>query len=1612
MDRTRGEQNKSMLYSYYTLAHAMTPRRNSPTHGKPARKYDIESGDETDRSVDNEVIESFFMDEINENTESCSLNSSRENLLDGEPVKETKPNSRPGSARRASYRNPALPVDERIKVLEEGLKEADMEREVVLSCLGKEYLERITMQNCLQEICSKSGYSYETVVSNIEAQSGAKNILENMIETRTKALLGSKERQNDTSEKPQKTNDNQGISEGEWDCTKTVPNSRHSEVLFDKAKEERLKEVLMKFTQAEKEKINTGLNRKNDRHENSHTDKTKGPPKSKQSFIAETAANDNTSILENIRANSKIDNKGIVLNDQSEPKAVGSLKTSKTTRYNLEKNSESCNPGRAIECSSLIEEKRSNSKDSELSGKHASLSMPEKSQRITLNNGNSILRNIELKAQGSSERNIDSIDEGILVIKTYLSGLKEGDKTSSKLNGDEQQIRNQGLKRSSLSQESPERRRKFSLNETRRVQPEIHDLPQRRSSFSEGTIMNKGKQTEHKSTVESRLFKPTVSSRNKVKDKLARKDTESDTEGGRKRSGRSKKAGGLKRSTSDVRHGPKRQFYSYTSAEEDSSIDGDTMERKDLEDEAKPLHFVYDISQEAKNREHGKIMTILSMLQDQKQNWESESKALKEKLDAECKLRSDLAHDNNVLRKSLEAANHAIKEINSKVQELKLTIVPLREENSKLREQNQSVKAKLDLLRKDKTNMMQELQELRQSKNRFEERLQMISDLYRNGRLNLIDQNNNSQKDSESPNVDLKILLEVTNDSEDLGKSAVSAKRSNRGRDSSKRHSFHGFERIDELAGNAEELLAEKEKVEQENESLKKELIEMRERIKAERENDNECESESVNRRKGWRMQREESKHRIIREILKTESNQVYGRPYASCTDLTLDDKEERAKMELLASKQSEYNSRKIKKKGKGGKGEMNENETDLTANSGGLSFTVKFEQKDESKTGISWKEESEKINQRLATCKFEKSKPRDVDQTDRGLVKQKGKDKGQSSQTRVISDDNKTTSNKDTEQISEEWIQNTEETVTSLEAEYTSEQRNTFSFTSPFEGPVGSGMEEDVSRVQANGSSAFDENSDRRNGNGSRQNEGLFHSPQWPLVREKIQEIYKQPVEILEQSFVWKGSEKRDTSSRGQSIMPNVERHEWRRTNEHQHEAKHSMMRPESNSLSKATRVNGDVEDVKERPCVSGELLTSEYGDGWKEGEDRTVDHNWQRKSRSEEIQSYEDYRRKLRQRELEKAYSNQYEASINGNEMTSDKDDDRDYDYEFKRSLGGKDKVAAYQVTNSINEYQQKANEFSNGVQKSTEDSSWVKVPVYLKQPKREESTGRSITPKGNFKHLETQGGSMMHEGSRLIEETITKVESAFATTKPAPKRVVSKRSNEKSKSSKSSKEFVRRSPGTVMYLDELAEYDSDSSYDVPVPRRTKSLRKPRPKSDVFPHKHTDADIFEGSRAGNDSAFRRNRSLRLPRKTKDDMFSVDISFENESQDDSAIVLHSESFHSTPKHHSSFQSAFAQSDAAYYNYSYSGSEEQKCQHYQPQHSPAGGFTRTRFQSETGTSTTRSSGRRSKSPGGFSCEMCREMSKKKSSQEKYCWEKYFPIGETTVETRSIKEDYV
>ncbi len=60
----------------------------------------------------------------------------------------------------------------------------------------------MTMQNYLQEICKKSGYVYEDVKANMQVQSEAENILEDMIEMRSKALLRSKSKDNGVTESP------------------------------------------------------------------------------------------------------------------------------------------------------------------------------------------------------------------------------------------------------------------------------------------------------------------------------------------------------------------------------------------------------------------------------------------------------------------------------------------------------------------------------------------------------------------------------------------------------------------------------------------------------------------------------------------------------------------------------------------------------------------------------------------------------------------------------------------------------------------------------------------------------------------------------------------------------------------------------------------------------------------------------------------------------------------------------------------------------------------------------------------------------------------------------------------------------------------------------------------------------------------------------------------------------------------------------------------------------------------------------------------------------------------------------------------------------------------
>ena len=1727
MKRNDKSTPQSLLYSYYTLTHAITPRRNSPTlQRKNLKKSDVESGDETDRSVDNEITESFFMDEINENNESCSLNSSKENLLDGDGVKDlrpnSRPNSRPSSGRRASLKSSELPVDARIKVLEEGLKDADMEREVVLSCLGKEYLERITMQNCLQEICSKSGYNYEEVVANIEAQSGARNMIENMIQSRAKALLINKGQNNESTMKPQASSRDNEImdrKESKEIDIESVSKEKQKETEFDKETEKRLKEVVAKFSQADNDKVNTKLN-ENGGEESSHTHQTNDGEISSQ-ITTGAAMNSAAGPTKGDKNNAeRSTNRSFVPPNQSEKRTLEIMSLlHKKKQGDPEKNSENDKDFKIDEMSTEAQEQRANREAVELESKQINgelNNMPEKSDSTVPNSQPSFLQSLDFKALGPSEKSLDSIDEGILMIKTFLSDLLEESQrspvhvtgykvtdTNKHILTNGAQVNSQVNSKDYVDTVTP--KRKHSLTETRTVKPESDFKPQRRRSYAEGMNMHQGK-TEQSKSVESRLFKPTVASKNKVKDKVARKEAESDTEVSKKST---TKPARVKRSASDVRYGPQRHLYNYTSTEDDSSVDGDEVGSTHTSGDPNTFHYVYQMSPELTNREYSKLMSILNMLQEQKRKWEDEAHNLESKIDVLSRAKSDLTHDNNVLRKSLEAANRAIKEINSKVQELKLTIVPLRDENSKLREQNHSLKAKLDLLRKDKASLLQDIQELKHAKQRYEDKLQIITDLYQNGRINLESDENNNTSDvgGDISKGELQALLDVSNE---LPNNQPVKRRLTRNRDNSKRHSFHGFERIDELAGNAEELLAEKEKVEEENEGLKKEVKELKEMLSANKESASGNDADMLSRRRGWRMQREESKHRIIREILKTESNQVYGRPYSSCSDLTVEeDPDYSSRIEVLDSKaKAKLRRPQWQLNAKNG-----EDQTDglqipceePAESSGGISFEINFGEKSKTSGGISWKEESEKIAKRLSNIKFEKPAVKETEldhATDRSQkeiqrdarqgngadkIKEKAREKVTTNMNGGIREDsfqfetitasnerstvnadsttynrprsersNKSSSERSTpsrESVHRGSVSNdasfikhnSEEKLTSVRnareernwsRDISSRENVRMSTTAAFNHEASSeerqtfvrdtkeivhGSRAIVSRSTAaavNHEGATKERqasvrSTKEQGVHSKMNgevpsgdENSSPSAQWPVVREKIQAIYEQPVQMLEQSLY-------ASNSQGETEIVDS-REETVESWHSRHNREHRTQNP-NQILSR--RDQGDNEAMRRSRERTGGTKFGGYrneerrkGTNMRDGLERESEENfemnesnWQRKTSAEELLSYEDYRRKIRQKELENAYLNSIlpqdkEESIAESDAMTNRNTLSNHSSKYMQENNSQ------RMTVISNASSERAHGMHNGVnadrfQDTRDNSPWVRVPVYLKDTEKRDSKGGTYerkTPTRSVERVENgyQAGEerkIYQEGSKVVENTLTMVESAFAASKVSSE-TSSLTKKSKSKSHKQDGDFIRRSPGTVMYLDELADSDSDSSYEMPktVPRRrSRSLRRPRPKSDMFAETSIMADRSQGF--VKEGGLQRNRSLRLQRRAKDDMFAVDISFESESQDDSFISTSSKSYYSSSQH------------------------QGRCQHHQnhySQSSPVDAHARHRIQSDSGADTSRSSFRRAKSPGGFSCEMCREMSKKKSAQEKYCWEKYFPIGETTIETRIIKEDYV
>ena len=1587
---------KSTLKRYYTLAHAMTPRKNSPTHGKSA-----ESGDETDRSIDNDITESFFMDEINATTESCSLNSSRENLLDGDTGKEITPSSiirsRPGSARKTTSKGSELPIDQRIKFLEKGLQEADMEREVVLSCLGKEYLERITMQNYLHEICEKSGYNYDEIVSSIVTQTGAKSLLDNIMESRAKGLLETKE---NGTEKPQHSTSSIPVR-GNLYADKSSGDSvrgKEREKGIDRLDEKQLKEFLSQFTEAEIGKVNSAAKRNDEKVGISHTQNTKDELELSEASIAGSASKQQISGY-SFRGGSEKDKERIVsLHKSPNDNSKQPWEPNKVIDSAIHERSVSQHNGISRERPVFIAKQSDDSLTIQANDKQTELIMPENYDHNSVQNRTtSLLRSFELNGLQPSEKSIDSIDEGIFMLKTFLKELQSGSH-GVKTNGGSQLYDVQATTEFDLHQEGSvtRPRRKFSLSEESVDGRPSDYRPQRRRSYAEGINVNKRMANDSQTRVESRLFKPTVASKSKAKEKTSKRETDSDTEIGRKSNER--RIASLKRSTSDVGYRPRRNLYSkHTAAEEDSSVDGEELDYVDRKNA-----FHYQVNPGISDREYAKLMSILNMLHEQKTKWDSESKDLKDKLAEERKIRSDLSHDNGVLRKSLEAANRAIKEINSKVQELKLTIVPLREENSKLRDQNQSLKAKLDLLRKDKALLLQEHQELKQRKQRLEKKLGILGELYHSDRLKLfVDDNNNNSNSSAYSDLqpeDLPELFEI--DDRLQGEGKVLANRS-RNRDFSKRHSFHGFEKIEELAGDAEELLADKEKLEQENQILKEKLKDIEEQIKGSVKKETEKEDDDIlNRRRGWRMQREESKQRIIRDILKTESNQVYGRPYASCTNLTLKNEKEdgdaktTTQFEVGRDCTDEPDSGLRKPRSRGTVGYQ-------LITSDGL-LEPKVERNRRSSGEISWKEESDKISKRLQNCKFEKPDAK----KDIPLTKEAGLRSEKHAKNKHEHAENEHEKDAGIDEFNDQLDKRAVYTISG----YSQPKRTVLDKLERDNGFWKSQNRSvsDCPKVISPDQTKTEISIKSEQKEIARNDIDSFASPQWPLVREKIQAIYEQPVEILQQSLY----EKSDFGKSDSKALSDksLSHHEDVGNAQHISELRGGIY--QSSSESRKSHASLEEGGTREPKYFMGLSLNQSAAVerkkfGTKE-EFEKGNSNWQRKSASENITSYDDYRRKLRREELESAYidSEAKENSIQPLAINQDSFNGQSFhDVKSDTTSGIKTMKGSY-----LNEHveimkreeqedkvvKENGKDLSENKQwRQRENSLWVEVPVYLSNTKKQghqlmQTPQRQLPQKVERRQLFEPKTEL--EGERQIgsNEVVASVESSFSSIAVSEKRRGTEKDSKKQKNN-----FVRQSAGTVLYLDEIADSDSGSSSDVSttIPRRrSKSFRKSRPKSDILSGYGYGVDE-NSSRNGGD--FRRNRSLRLPNRKKDDMFSVDIYFDGESQDDSAIQMHSDYFNS-----------FKNSETQH---------KERCEHQNLHHVAnfhQSSSARERFYSDSASSSMRSSPRRPKSPGGFSCEMCRELSKKKNTQEKYCWQKYFPIRDTEVEARVIREDYV
>ena len=140
-----------------------------------------------------------------------------------------------------------------------------------------------------------------------------------------------------------------------------------------------------------------------------------------------------------------------------------------------------------------------------------------------------------------------------------------------------------------------------------------------------------------------------------------------------------------------------------------------------VQQDTKTFKYIYTINAQISYKEYNKLLNIINMLQEQKRKWELEVDESKDKLEKIGREKMQLAHNNHILRQSLEAANRAIKEIKGKVQELKQTLVPLREENMKLKEELDTKSDKVASANSEKMRVLNELHEFKRIKLTLEE---------------------------------------------------------------------------------------------------------------------------------------------------------------------------------------------------------------------------------------------------------------------------------------------------------------------------------------------------------------------------------------------------------------------------------------------------------------------------------------------------------------------------------------------------------------------------------------------------------------------------------------------------------------------------------------------------------------------------------------------------------------------------------------------------------------------------------------------------------------------------------------------------------------------------